>query len=224
MPVPGNHDLQTGSGKWFYNGFKENHWIGEGKAGYQTGYYAAKFPQGQAGAWHLFAINSEIDAQPNDPQFRWLKTSLKSLTERCVLSFWHAPLFSSGRHGHDESKDFGNAVPVKQPKMSPVFELLYAAHASLILNGHDHNFEHLAPHNSSGAADDTGLRTFVIGTGGRRLYQEYAKKLAVSRHFDARNYGFLKIDLYADSYDWQFMKAGEEPATHYSGSGSCNSR
>ena len=94
----------------------------------------------------------------------------------------------------------------------------------MILNGHDHNFEHLAPHNSSGAADDTGPRAFVIGTGGRRLYEEYAKKLQVSRSFDAQNHGFLKIDLYADSYDWQFMKAGEMPLTLYHGTGSCNSR
>ena len=31
-------------------------------------------------------------------------------------------------------------------------------------------------------------------------------------------------DLTADSYDSQFMKAGEMPLTLYHGSGSCNSR
>jgi len=224
MPVPGNHDLQTHSGKWFYTEFKDNQWIGDGKAGDDKGYYAAAFPEGVAGYWRLFAINSQIDTKDGGSQYLWLQEALRDSPERCVLAFWHAPVFSSGRHGHDESVDIEYAKPVRQEGLSPIFDLFYAAHASLVLNGHDHDFEHLAPHNSAGEAVEGGLRAFVVGTGGKKLYKEYAQKLAIKIDFDAKDHGFLKIDMYPDSYDWQFLKAGGTSQKLYNGSGTCNAR
>jgi len=225
MPVPGNHDMETNFGKWFYVAFRDNRWVGDGRPGDDKGYYSAAFPDGMAGgAWRLLGINSQIDTNAGSRQYRWLKRTLDGITERCILAFWHMPVFSSGYHGHDESEDYQRAKPVKQGKLSPIFDLLYAARSSLILNGHDHNFEHLAPHNSAGKAVDGGLRAFIVGTGGMQLRREYKEKLDLKVDFDAKNYGFLKIDLYPDRYDWHFLKAGTSSNPLHAGSGTCNTR
>ena len=71
---------------------------------------------------------------------------------------------------------------------------------------------------------DNGLRAFVVGTGGKRLYREYAQKLSIKLDFDSKDYGFLKLDMYPDGYDWQFLKAGNISQALYNGSGTCNQR
>jgi hypothetical protein len=54
--------------------------------------------------------------------------------------------------------------------MKPSGEVLYAAKADMVLNGHLHNYERFAPQAPSGEADPTqGIREFVVGTGGRTL-------------------------------------------------------
>ena len=138
--------METDSGKWFYSAFGNNVWIGEGSTGKGKGYYLATFPDGVEGSWRLLAINSQIAADSASDQYEWLMDLLDDASERCILAFWHAPVFSSGYHGHDESEDYAEAEPARQGKLAPVFDLLYRAHASIVLNGHDHHFEHLALH------------------------------------------------------------------------------
>lgn len=224
MPVPGNHDMKASSGKWFYAEFKQNPWIGEGSPGFEKGYFTGAFPRGAAGAWRLFAINTQIGMEVGSAQYDWLKSALPGVKERCILGFWHKPVFSSGYHGHDENRDYEDAKPRRQDEMVAIFELLYSAHSSLVLNGHDHNFEYLEPHNPIGQSVNDGVAAFIVGTGGKRLYPEYKQKLDIMVYFDATEFGFLKIDLYADGYDWQFLKAGEQAETRYSGSNTCATR
>lgn len=224
MPVPGNHDMKTSSGKWFYAEFNQNPWIGKGSSGFKKGYFSAAFPSGAAGAWRLFGINSQISTKVGSAQYDWLKSALQRVKERCVLGFWHAPVFSSGYHGHDENKDYEHAKPRRQDALVPIFELLYSAHSSLVINGHDHHFEYLAPHDPVGKSVNNGVAAFIVGTGGKQLYSEYKQKLEIMVNFDAKDFGFLKIDLHADGYDWQFLKAGEQAETRYSGSNTCATR
>ena len=50
------------------------------------------------------------------------------------------------------------------------WKLLYAHHADLILNGHDHVYSRFAPMDPAGNADPRhGIREFIIGTGGEAL-------------------------------------------------------
>ena len=46
---------------------------------------------------------------------------------------------------------------------------LYDAHADLVLAGDSHHYERFAPMDPQGTADASGLREFVVGTGGRSL-------------------------------------------------------
>jgi hypothetical protein len=88
----------------------------------------------------------------------WLKKDLADNPRTCTLAYFHHPVFSSG--------PLSGGV---NSKMKPTWEVLYAAKADVVLNGHLHNYERFVPQTPSGVADPQGIREFVVGTGGYSL-------------------------------------------------------
>lgn len=223
LPVPGNHEYRTENGRWFFDYFANNRWV---KAN-PGGYFSTIFPDGSEGAWQLIGLNSELEGGSKAEQETWLDGVLRASSSRCVLAFWHRPVFSSGSHGHDEGKDYKSGRPSKQAEMSKAFDLLLGAGASVVINGHDHDYEELAPHDARGQPAKNGVRGFVVGTGGRNLGHTYAVGwTSLSRNFDATTYGILKLELYPDSYKWDFLTLDDmhNVVTKYQGSDVCNQR
>ena len=66
---------------------------------------------------------------------------------------WHHPRYSSS---HVETR----------PRCSRSSTRCYAAHADLVLVGHDHIYERFALLGPNGALDPNGMRHFTVGTGG----------------------------------------------------------
>jgi hypothetical protein len=109
-----------------------------------------------------------------------------------VLAIFHHPVFSSGVHGNDL-------------RMGDVWEALYEAGADVIVNAHDHDYERFAPQTPDGTADDaTGIREFVVGTGGAGL-RRFTTVRANSQVRNWRTHGVLKLTLRATSYTWAFV-------------------
>ena len=208
-PVPGNHEYFTTDASGYFDYFsgtgarpsapvpntRENPGLTPGK-----GYYSY-----DRGAWHIVALNSECESvrggcDRSSPMLSWLKEDLAAHPDRCTLAYWHKPLFSSGYNG--------NYAPVR-----PIWRVLYAAHADVVLNGHDHFYERFARQDPNGKADPHhGIREFVVGTGGG----SHAKVRAIQPNNQALNphtYGVLKLTLYPTSYDWEFVAAGEKTFT-----------
>ncbi len=140
------------------------------------------------------------------PQYAWLKADLAAHPNQCTLAYWHIPRFSSGGRAAANSQPFWN--------------LLYAAKATLILNGHDHIYERFAPQNASGALDQSlGIREFIVGTGG----SDHTSIATIAANSELRNtatFGVLKLTLHATSYDWQFVPEAGKTFTD-SGTGQC---
>jgi hypothetical protein len=89
--------------------------------------------------------------------------------------------------------------------MHDVWEDLYNAHADLVLNGHDHDYERFAPQDPSGAADPTGgITEIIVGTGGAS-HGGFNAAAANSVVRDNTTYGVLKLTLHPSSFDWQFL-------------------
>jgi hypothetical protein len=226
LPVPGNHEYKTEGARDFFAFFEDNAWIGKGAPGQGTGYYRLAFPEGAPGAWQLIGLNSNIDAGRDSAQYEHLDGFLKASTERCVLAFWHAPVFSNGRHGHDEGNE-KKSNPKIQEEMLAAFELLDKRQASIVLNGHDHNYEAFLPMNASPGLDGEGVRSFIVGTGGRELRRAYKRTWNdlgddISAKIDTKSYGVLRLDLHPDRYKWSFLAAGEDAArVKDSGEGNC---
>ena len=128
-PAPGNHDYLT-----------------EGAAGY-FGYFGARagpcclgYYTYRLGSWRIYSLNSETD---RSTQLAWLKNHLANHPARCVLAYWHWPLYSTGFIG-------------SSTRMYGAFKALYQAGAELVLSGHDHNYQRFAPMDADGNRRERG--------------------------------------------------------------------
>ncbi len=201
-PVPGNHEYRSPAARPYFD-----YW---GTAAGETGkgYYSFDL-----GAWHIVALNSALPAEVRPEQDAWLRRDLAASDARCVLAFWHHPLFSSGKN-----RD--------QPRMRDAYRALYKAGASLVLAGHDHNYERFAPMDPEGRLDpQRGIRSFVVGTGGGQL-----KALAISdpprensEVVDGSTWGVLELVLHEKHYAWRFVPV-ENASFEDSGRGDCAAR
>jgi hypothetical protein len=200
-PAVGNHEFHSGGATPYFDYFGAN--AGDPKQGFYS--Y-------ELGAWHVVVLNSECSevggCQAGSAEEKWLRADLQAHPTACKLAYWHKPLFSSGaKHGDD-------------PEVKAFWQDLYAAHAILVLNGHDHDYERYAPQNPEGQADPTkGIREFVVGTGGKS-HRPFGKPEPTSEVRNADTFGVLKLTLHQHSYDWEFIpEAGK--SFRDSGTGSC---
>ena len=186
-PIVGNHEYYASGTAAGYFGY-----FGAAAGAQQKGYYSYDL-----GQWHVVALNSMCEkvggCDATSPMVRWLKEDLAANSRTCTLAYFHHPLFSSG------SSSGGNS------KMKPSWEVLYAAKADVVLNGHVHNYERFAPQTPGGKVDRAqGIREFVVGTGGYSL-NAFKATVANSQVRKANNYGVLKLTLHPTGYDWQFV-------------------
>jgi hypothetical protein len=175
-PVPGNHEYLTSGASGYFQYFNNI-----------PSYYAYNL-----GSWRIYALNSEIDVSASSEQVKWLEDDLAANPSQCVLAYWHKPRWSSGTH-HGSNETF-----------QTLWQILYSAGAEVVINGHEHNYERFAPMNATGQADPLGLREFVVGTGGRDLY-DFGTLLPNSEVHDDTSFGVLKFTLRPTGYDWQFV-------------------
>jgi 3',5'-cyclic AMP phosphodiesterase CpdA len=184
-PVPGNHEYLTADASGYYQFFGGR----AGPAG--RGYYAFT-----TGAWRIIALNSECTdvggCGAGSPQLDWLQAELAEHNPRCTLAYWHIPRFSSGQHGDHNA-------------YRTLWRTLIAAGVDLVLAGHDHNYERLAPMNADGKIDhSTGIRSFIVGTGGRNLRPVTSRRPGSEMVIDDR-FGFLELRLGSSGYRWEFV-------------------
>ena len=209
-PSVGNHEYLTSGGTGCDStntnatGYFQYFGAAAGTPG--QGYYSFNI-----GTWHIIALNSNCSnaggCGSSSPQYKWLQVDLAAHPNQCTLAYWHIPLFSSGGRANNNSKSFWN--------------LLYASHADVILNGHDHIYERFAPQTPTGTMDlVNGIREFIAGTGGadHTLFSTIAANSQVRNN---NTYGVLKLTLHASGYDWQFVPVAGKTFTD-SGTQACH--
>jgi hypothetical protein len=198
-PAVGNHE---GSASGYFDYFNGTG-ISFGPAGTRgKGYYSYGL-----GSWHLIALNSNcsrVACNAGSAQEAWLRADLAAHPRACTLAYWHHPRFSSG---HDGDGTF----------MQDIWSTLYNAGVDVVLVGHSHNYERLAPMNASGGLDRArGIREFVVGTGGA-FFTGVSSARPNSEVRQNNTYGVLKMILRPASYDWRFVP---EAGKTFSDSGS----
>ena len=201
-PTLGNHEVHTAGASGYFDYFGK----AAGKKG--EGYYSYDL-----GGWYLIALNSNCQevggCDAGSRQVRWLKHELADNRSRCILAYFHYPLFSSGNYRPGIAS------------MKPIWEALYSAGADVVLNGHDHNYQRFAPQNpDGGASPEHGIREFVVGTGGGNLYP-IESPLSHIESYNDDTYGVLKVTLLPKSYEWRFLAAQGSTFTD-SGKARCN--
>jgi calcineurin-like phosphoesterase family protein len=189
------------------------------------------------GSWHLIALNSECGYGKGEnavggcgqgsPQETWLRADLAAHKNLCTLAYWHEPRFSSGQHGNNQA-------------MATIWNDLTAAHADVVLSGHNHDYERFDPIGTTPGRpptpgsttngkpdyqnpvlDPNGIREFIVGTGGKNHYGFSHGPLAGEVIRNSSTYGVLLLTLHPTSYEWKFAP---EPGKSFTdaGSGSCH--
>lgn len=197
-PVPGNHEYKDGNGGGYYAYF-----------GARAGNPSRGFYSYDLGGWHLVALNSNCSAvscATGSAQERWLRADLAAHPAACTLAYWHHPRWSHGVHGNTAA-------------VAPLVRALADGRADVILNGHDHDYERLAPGDANGAADPNGIREFVVGTGGRSL--RAASGGDRTEAINTRSFGALFLTLSPHRYSWNFVSSNGTGFTD-TGSATCH--
>jgi hypothetical protein len=170
-PVPGNHEYYTEGASGYFQYFGK-------RAGPPQKPWRSFSPMD---GWRVYLLDSNCDyiggCGPDSPEGKWLAKELKKSPETCSIATWHHPLHTSGEYSGD------------QPTMDlarPLWDAVDAGGVDIVLNGHDHIYDRFAPIG--------GVTEFVVGTGGKEMYQ-ISKPAPKSRvQFDDRT-GVLRLTL-----------------------------
>jgi hypothetical protein len=179
-PVPGNHEYMTNGASGYYTYFA-------GQQPGPPGYYAFNI-----GDWRLYALNDQCAHIDCADEVDWLRSDLAANRRACTLMYMHEPLVSSGAvHGNNISA-------------RPFWQAAYAENVDIALAGHDHHYERFALLDPDRAAASDGIQSFVVGTGGKSLYElGAAKSGSVVR--DDEHHGVLALRLGDEAYKWKFV-------------------
>ena len=185
LAVPGNHDYRSGGDAYFS-------YFGAKVGSKSEPWYTARI-----GSWTFLMLNSNcsLDAAvvctPGSAEMEWLKTQLSLITTKCVAAVWHHPLVSSGE-------------TLRNGTVDPMFDLLADAGVDILLAGHEHFYERFTRLDAKTEASPTGVRQFIVGTGGGEL--KGVKKVGpFSEQRVVNQYGALKLDLSPTGYAWEFV-------------------
>lgn len=191
LVTPGNHDYVDGSAQALVDYFGL-------AAPLEPGFLATSRRLGDG--WLLLTLDSNVAGAALQAQLAWLQRALTEARSgdgsggpACLLVAWHAPLYSSGFHRGSGSH------------MQPFWQLLDGYGADLVLSGHEHFYERFEPRDAAGAAATSGegIRQFVVGTGGARLFgfwkPPYRSSARVLEH------GVLQLSLGQGGYAWRFV-------------------
>ena len=119
---------------------------------------------------------------------------------------WHQPTFSSTAADWKNDSAEGTLADAW-------WKLLYANHADVILNGHDHVYSRFAPMEPNGTADPRhGIREFIIGTGGESLDTLNPTPPPNLQAATDQYYGVMKLTLHNDGYAWDYASAPGAPS------------
>jgi len=184
-PSPGNHDYRTDQAGPYYEYFGSR----AGPAG--KGYYTYRL-----GTWRIYSLNSERNFAE---QTSWLTAHLAANPSKCILAYWHKPLYTSGQNP-------------PTPAVRPLFHALYKAGAEVVLNGHQHSYERFAPQDAESNFVARGTRQFVVGTGGAQL-EGFVTVAKNSKLRYVAGHGVLRMTLSPGKYGWRFLPVpGAPPA------------
>jgi fibronectin type 3 domain-containing protein len=189
-PAAGNHDWNTAALGGYFGYFG----IAAGDPATGRSYYS--FDEGSY--WHIVVLDSECakvsgGCAATSPQVNWFRADLVANASRNLIVIWHKPRYSSGPVGDSLIE------------LQPFWDLSYQYGVDLILVGHDHIYERMAPMNASGVADPVnGIRQITAGTGGEEHHNfTTVRSTSVVRNNDA--FGVLKLTLHPTTYDWLFL-------------------
>jgi PKD repeat protein len=177
-PVIGNHE-----------------YIGNSASGYF--YYWDNIPHYysfNSHGWHFIALDSTSQfgqTAVGSGQYNWLAADLAANTSACTVVYYHHPILNVGPEASTTS-------------MIPMWQLFAQHHVTLVLNGHDHDYQRFTPVDGNLNPSSTGITEIIVGSGGhgtQNLVTPDPRLLAS----DFADLGALKLNLFDTSATFQFQ-------------------
>ncbi len=177
-PTPGNHDYLTGGGAPYFN-FWDN----------IPHYYSFTI-----GGWHLISLDSNENynhLSKTSDQYLWLANDLQANQDKCLLVYYHHPAVSDGPQGDNYSR------------LVNIWTLLYQNRVDIVLNGHDHGYQHFTPLDGNLQPVSDGITEFVDGTGGQGTQAMIRNDQGLLQ--TVNSYGAMRFELYAGYTNFKFI-------------------
>ncbi len=186
-PVPGNHEYHSDPPAGYLDYFGRENVTNDVDGGL---YYAWDVGNG----WRAYAMNTEIDTDGD--QLEWLQDDLAEHPGQHYILQAHSPRYTSGAD-HEPSDD-----------ICPLWDALAETGGlEIVLTGHNHQYERFEKMDCEGRQSADGAVSFVVGSGGGTMY-EFGRTQRGSEFRNDTDYGVLKLTLYEDSWEWEFLASG----------------
>ncbi len=170
-PTIGNHEHDTGNTDGYFD-----YWDN-----------VPHFYSFDATGWHIISLDSNSyfnQTTPGTDQYDWLVQDLSENTLPCSLAYFHHPRFSIGSHGND-------------PSLQDIWFLLAQNDVTMVVNGHEHNYQRWSPLDGSGNPATEGMTRFIVGGGGKNITSFTSSDIRLATGFDTSPDGFgaLRLEL-----------------------------
>ena len=153
------------------------------------------------GAWHVVAL----DYKHPDPAA--LEADLTAHPSRCLLAIDHAPYFGTPTTVHPSNQ-------LTRAFVKPLFR----HGVDLILSGHNHVYERMAPQDIDRNPDPNGAVAFQLGTGGIGHYRFTSPTAPNSVVRSTTAFGALELALTDQGWSARYANApGSDLVDHASG-------
>ena len=157
----------------------------------------------------LLVLDSNSSLAPDQPQYKWLRSQLRSARNRFTLVALHHAPHSSGPHGHQHWDGTPGEWPIDQGRrfLVPLFEMY---DVDIVLCGHDHLYER---------SEKDGVVYIVTGGGGAPPYKvdsvsnPYQQAAVSIHHYTALDISPAGIELTAIDKDGNVIDATVVPTT-----------
>jgi len=180
-PTPGNHDYLTAGAAAYFN-----YWDNI------PHYYSYTI-----GNWHLISLDSNENynhLSKTSDQYLWLANDLQANQDKCLMVYYHHPAISAGPQGDNYDR------------LVNIWTLLYQNRVDIVLDGHDHGYQHFTPLDGALQPVSDGITEFVDGTGGQGTQ---AMVRTDSRLIQtAITYGAMRFELYNGYTNFKFIDTG----------------
>jgi hypothetical protein len=132
--------------------------------------------------------------QAGSAQYNWLVQDLAANTLPCTLVYYHQPMFNIGEEP-------------AQTAMSDIWQLMAQDKVTLVVNGHDHDYQRWTAMDGNGVPNPNGVTQFVVGTAGHgyQTFQTTDSRMLVGYDSTNKQYGALQLDLNPSSANFNFI-------------------
>ena len=180
-PTIGNHEYEKGAATGYFD-----YWNNI------PNYYSYN-----AGGWHFVSLNSNSAYAPVGPtsaQYSWLQQDLAANSQACTIVYYHHPLFNIGPEGPATA-------------MADIWKLMAQNGVSIVINGHDHDYQRWVPLDGNGNPATNGITEFVAGAAGHgtQTILNTDPRVAYSNDTNPGAFGVLLLKLNQNGASFQYL-------------------